>query len=88
MAADETSGARPHQPVVLRIKLRYDNVDAMIQRFAANVGKSGVFLPTKSIQPIGSEIKFELRLADDKVVIVGLGRIPRRRSAWPSSCCA
>src|SRR5215467_7397541 len=84
MAADETSGARP-QPVVLRIKLRYDNVDAMVQRFAANVGKSGIFLPTKSIQPIGSEIKFELRLADDTVVIVGLGRVRAARPPDPEA---
>ena len=42
MAADDASGARP--PVVLRIKLRYDDLDTMVQRFATNVGKSGLFL--------------------------------------------
>jgi hypothetical protein len=54
MASDDHSGARPAGPVVLRIKLRYDDVDALVQRFAPNVGKSGLFLPTKSIQPIGT----------------------------------
>src|SRR5437867_12547023 len=73
MTPDDPSGTRP-QPVVLRIKLRYEDVDTMVRRFATNVGKSGLFLPTRSIQPIGSEIKFELRLFDDKVVLVGLGR--------------
>src|SRR5947207_596349 len=47
----------------------------MVQRFAANVGKSGLFLPTKSIQPIGTEVKFELRLSNDSPVLVGLGRV-------------
>src|SRR5688500_20283055 len=72
MAVDPTGGARP--PVVLRIKLRYEDLDAMVQRFAPNVGKSGLFLPTKSIQPIGTEVKFELRLANDTPALVGLGK--------------
>ncbi|NVB79500.1 MAG: hypothetical protein HOV81_13980 [Kofleriaceae bacterium] len=75
MAPDDHSGARPAGPVVLRIKLRYDDVDAMVQRFAPNVGKSGLFLPTKSIQPIGTEVKFELRLANDTPVLVGMGKV-------------
>ena len=73
MPADD-QGARP-APVVLRIKLRYDDVETMVQRFAPNVGKSGLFLPTKSLQPIGTEIKFELRIANDTPVLVGLGRV-------------
>ena len=60
---------------MLRIKLRYDDVEVMVQRFAANVGKSGLFLPTRSLQPVGAEIKFELRLADDTAVLVGQGRV-------------
>src|SRR6476619_5358950 len=72
---DHNGGARPGGPVVLRIKLRYDDLDAMVQRFASNVGKSGLFLPTKSVQPIGTEVKFELRLANDVPVLVGLGRV-------------
>jgi hypothetical protein len=74
MVSDNPSGARP-PPVVLRIKLRYDDIDTMVQRFAPNVGKSGLFLPTKAPQPIGTEVKFELRLNNDQVVLVGLGRV-------------
>ncbi len=75
MASDDQSGARPAGPVVLRIKLRYDDLDTMVQRFAVNVGKSGLFLPTKTMQPIGTEVKFELRLSNDTPVLVGLGRV-------------
>lgn len=75
MAPDDHSGVRPAGPVVLRIKLRYDDVEAMVQRFASNVGKSGLFLPTRSIQPVGTEVKFELRLANDTPVLVGMGRV-------------
>jgi len=75
MASEDSSGPRAASPIVLRIKLRYDDVDVMVQRFAANVGRSGLFLPTRSLQPVGSEIKFELRLADDTPALVGLGRV-------------
>jgi hypothetical protein len=60
---------------VLRIKLRYDTIETMVQRFAPNVGKSGLFLPTRSAQPVGAEIKFELRLSTEQPVLVGLGRV-------------
>ncbi|HEY5934873.1 MAG TPA: hypothetical protein VIU61_09565, partial [Kofleriaceae bacterium] len=73
MASDEPTARPP--PVVLRIKLRYDDLDTMVQRFAPNVGKSGLFLPTKAPQPMGTEVKFELRLNTDQVVLVGLGRV-------------
>ncbi|HEY0250579.1 MAG TPA: hypothetical protein VGC41_03590, partial [Kofleriaceae bacterium] len=73
------------QPVVLRIKLRYDDVDAMVQRFAPNVGKNGLFLPTKSIQPVGTEIKFELRLSNDQPVLVGLGKVKAAKAPDPAN---
>jgi hypothetical protein len=85
MAPDDQSGGRPAGPVVLRIKLRYDDLDAMVQRFAPNVGKSGLFLPTKTIQPIGTEVKFELRLANDTPVLVGLGRVKHVRPPDPAN---
>jgi len=85
MASDDSSGVRSAPPIVLRIKLRYDDVEVMVQRFATNVGKSGLFLPTKSLQPIGAEIKFELRLADDTPVLVGLGRVKLAQPPDPNN---
>jgi Tfp pilus assembly protein PilZ len=84
MSPDDGSGARP-APVVLRIKLRYDDVDTLAARFAPNVGKSGLFLPTKTLQAVGAEVKFELRLADDKVVITGLGKVRAAKAADPDN---
>src|SRR5688572_28564094 len=85
MAGDDKGGAKPVGPVVLRIKLRYDDVETMVQRFAPNVGKSGLFLPTKSIQPIGTEVKFELRLSNDTPVLVGLGRVKHAKHPDPAN---
>ncbi len=84
MATDPPSGPRP-APVVLRIKLRYDDVESMVQRFAPNIGKSGLFLPTKSLQPVGTEVKFELRIADDTPVLVGLGRVKAAKPPDPAA---
>jgi hypothetical protein len=83
VGSDDTSGGRPAGPVVLRIKLRYDDLDTMVQRFAPNVGRSGLFLPTRAIQPLGAEVKFELRLANDTPVLVGLGRVKQVRPPDP-----
>jgi hypothetical protein len=85
MASDDSSGARPAAPIVIRIKLRYDDVEVMVQRFATNVGKSGLFLPTKSLQPIGAEIKFDLRLSDDTPVLLGLGRVKAATAPDPNN---
>ncbi|HEU0032973.1 MAG TPA: hypothetical protein VFQ53_20215 [Kofleriaceae bacterium] len=68
---------------MLRIKLRYDDLEAMVQRFAPNVGKSGLFLPTKSLQPVGAEIKFELRLTTDQPALVGMGRVKAAKPPDP-----
>jgi hypothetical protein len=85
MPPEPPGGTRPAGPVVLRIKLRYDDVEAMISRFAPNVGKSGLFLPTKSLQPVGAEIKFELRLANDTAVLLGLGRVKATKPPDPDN---
>lgn len=85
MGSDESSGARPAGPVALRIKLRYDDVESMVQRFACNVGRAGLFLPTRSLQPIGTEVKFELRIANDTPVLVGLGRVKSVKAPDPAN---
>lgn len=85
MPPEPPGGTRPAGPVVLRIKLRYDDVEAMVSRFAPNVGKSGLFLPTKSLQPVGAEIKFELRLSTDAPVLLGLGRVKATKSPDPDN---
>lgn len=62
-------------PVVLRVKLRYPDVPTFIDKFAVNIGRVGMFLPTRALQPPGTELRFELRLADEQVVLSGMGRV-------------
>ena len=55
----------------------------MVQRFASNVGRSGLFLPTRSLHPVGTEVKFELRIANDAAVLVGLGKVKAAKAPDP-----
>ena len=48
-------------PVVLRIKLRYTNVDTFISKFAVNISRGGMFISSRAPKPTGTVVKFELR---------------------------
>ena len=69
MTSDETKRIT----TALRVKVRYPDVDTFVERFAVNVGRSGIFIPTPTPKPVGSEVRFEVRLADDKAVLIGQG---------------
>jgi uncharacterized protein (TIGR02266 family) len=71
-------------PVVLRIKVRYEDPDAFVERFAPYVGRAGLFLRSKTPKPVGTEVRFELRLADDKPVLVGMGVVRWAREVDPA----
>ena len=68
------SGERP-QPAVLRIKLRHKSIDSFIEKFAENVSHGGIFISTKQLKPVGTEIRFEIQLADGSPAIKGEGRV-------------
>ncbi len=78
MSDEPPASGRP-APVVLRVKLRYTTVEQFVDRFAANVGRSGIFLASKTTRALGTEIRFELRLADDTPVVVGVGSVRASR---------
>ncbi|MBP6630827.1 MAG: hypothetical protein KBG28_09050 [Kofleriaceae bacterium] len=72
-------------PVALRIKLRCDTIDAFIERYAPLLGRSGMFLQSRSPKPIGTELRFDLRLADDRPALVGLGTVREVRPFDPDA---
>jgi uncharacterized protein (TIGR02266 family) len=80
--ADDVKNAAS-APVVLRIKVRYDDVDAFVERFAPYCGRAGLFLRTKAPKPVGTEVRFDLRLADDRAVLVGIGTVRWSRDPDP-----
>ena len=60
---------------VLRIKVRHADLDAFVERFASQVTRLGVFIPTRTPKPIGTEVRFEIRTADDKPALIGQGKV-------------
>src|SRR5690349_21609330 len=80
---DEPRTAAP--PVVLRIKVRYEDPDAFVERFAPYAGRAGIFLRSKTPKPVGTEVRFELRLANDQPVLVGMGTVRWSREHDPAN---
>ena len=70
-------------PVVLRIKVRYEETEAFVERFAPYVARAGLFLRSKAPKPVGTEVRFEMRLADDRPVLVGMGIVRWAREVDP-----
>lgn len=60
-------------PIVLRIKLRYEDVGTFIDKFAVNLSRGGMFIASRSPKAPGTEVKFELKLADQSTVVSGTG---------------
>src|SRR5687768_4465992 len=72
---DEDKRANRRVPVALRNRLRYQQVDQFISKFAVNVSRGGMFLSSRNPKPIGTKLQFEMRLADDSPVIEGSGEV-------------
>jgi|GEM_PF-3656217 len=60
-------------PVVLRIKLRYRDIDTFVDRFATNIGTGGMFIASRKPKAPGTELKFALMLADESQLVAGSG---------------
>jgi uncharacterized protein (TIGR02266 family) len=69
-----TSDKRPQtlsgEGSLLRLRLRYPDVQTFVERYASNVSRSFVYLASKSPKPVGTPIRFELLLVDGKTRVV------------------
>jgi uncharacterized protein (TIGR02266 family) len=72
---DQDKRATVRVPVALRIRLRYRAVDQFISKFAINISRGGMFLSSRNPKPPGTELWFEIRLADDSPVIEGSAQV-------------
>jgi hypothetical protein len=57
----------------VRLQLKCSNTEDFIERFAPNVTRGGIFLPSREPRDVGAAIRFELALEDDRVVFSGAG---------------
>ena len=62
-------------PTVMRIRLKYADVDAFIEKFAVNISRGGIFIASKQPRPVGTMVRFEFQLAQGAPVIRGDGEV-------------
>jgi Tfp pilus assembly protein PilZ len=61
----------PDSPV--RLRLKCPDPEDFVARFAPNVTRGGIFLPTREARDVGASIRFELMLMDERLVLAGEG---------------
>ena len=65
--------------VSLNVRYKSATVDEFIENHSHDVSKGGIFVKTPTPFPPGTLLKFEIRLAGDKSVIAGVGRVVWKR---------
>jgi len=71
-------------PALVRLSLRYPDLEAFVARFAPNVTRGGVFLASRKPRPVGEVIRFEIALAQGSPVLWGSGRVTWVREFNPA----
>jgi uncharacterized protein (TIGR02266 family) len=82
-----TEGATKEQrkqdrvPTLLVVHYRLHGRDAFIERYAANVSRGGIFIVTEDVQPLGTELAFEIRTIEGVSAFHGKGIVRWVRGA-------
>ena len=63
----------PPPDASVRLHLKCPDAEDFVERFAPNVTRGGIFLPTRDAREVGATIRFEITLLDDTVVFAGEG---------------
>jgi uncharacterized protein (TIGR02266 family) len=69
---------------IVRVRLRYPNLDAFVEKFAPNVTRGGIFLASRETRAIGEKIRFEVSLVDGHVALSGEGKVSWAKPYNPS----
>ena len=60
---------------VVRIRLRYPDIETFIEKYAPNVTRGGIFLASRSPRAEGEIFRFEVQLATGAVALAGEGKV-------------
>jgi uncharacterized protein (TIGR02266 family) len=80
----DTRKDRRAKIVSLNVRYKSATVDEFIDNHSHDVSKGGLFIKTSSPFPPGTLLKFEIRIAGDKAVIAGVGRVVWKRETSQS----
>ncbi len=61
--------------VSIRIRLRYPDEETFIEKYSANISRGGMFIQSRSPQPVGQNLRFEMLLNDNSLLIKGEGQV-------------
>ena len=61
--------------LALRFQLQYADVDAFIRSYAVNLSAAGMFIAAKEPQAVGTALRFEVVLADERPILRGEGQV-------------
>ncbi|HEX8439391.1 TIGR02266 family protein, partial [Archangium sp.] len=68
---DESRRATDRKSVGLLVKLKHTNIGSFVEEFAVNLSPGGMFIRSREPQPVGTPVKFEVRIADGVRVLRG-----------------
>jgi molecular chaperone DnaK len=60
---------------LVRVRLKYPDEETLVERFAPNVTRGGIFLASREPRAVGSLIRFEVSLLAGTQVLAGEGRV-------------
>lgn len=86
MAGDARVGDR--QAAILRIKLKYPNVETFIEKYAVNISRGGIFIASRTPKPVGTNVRFEFMLQAGETgisIIRGEGQVQWVREFDPNA---
>jgi uncharacterized protein (TIGR02266 family) len=60
---------------LVRVRLKYADLETFAERFAPNVTRGGIFLASREPRPVGTLVRFEVSLQSGTPVLIGKGRV-------------
>jgi uncharacterized protein (TIGR02266 family) len=60
---------------LVRVRLKYPDLDTFAERFAPNVTRGGIFLASREPRPVGTVLCFEVSLMSGTPVLTGKGKV-------------
>jgi molecular chaperone DnaK len=60
---------------LVRVRLKYPDVETLVERFSPNVTRGGIFLASREPRPVGALVRFEVSLLSGTSVLAGEGKV-------------
>ncbi len=70
--------------VGLLIRVKYTEVEQFVEHFATNISAGGIFIQSRKTYPVGTTLRFEIRLKSGEAVLRGKGQVVWLREAVPA----